>query len=117
MVMRVGPVEYAVFAFPGNRFKGEIADAIAELFASQAREHWLRVLADKDLPVAAVHDLDAARSETILASAGLLERFHGGVRGGEGLGLSGRVALRDADVSQMLSPENAAALAGRGFGG
>jgi large subunit ribosomal protein L24 len=34
-------------------------------------------------------------------------------RGGEGLGLSGRVALRDADVSQMLSPENAAALAGR----
>jgi crotonobetainyl-CoA:carnitine CoA-transferase CaiB-like acyl-CoA transferase len=50
------------------------ADAIAELFASQAREHWLRVLGDKDLPVAAVHDLDAARSETILASAGLLER-------------------------------------------
>jgi crotonobetainyl-CoA:carnitine CoA-transferase CaiB-like acyl-CoA transferase len=50
------------------------ADAIAELFAGQPREYWLRVLSDKDLPVAAVHDLDAARSETILASAGLLER-------------------------------------------
>lgn len=34
MVMRVGPVEYAVFAFPGNRFKGEIADAIGELVAN-----------------------------------------------------------------------------------
>lgn len=31
MVMRIGPVEYAVFAFPGNRFKGAIADAIEEL--------------------------------------------------------------------------------------
>jgi uncharacterized membrane protein len=29
--MRVGSVEYAVIAFPGNRFKGEIVPAIAEL--------------------------------------------------------------------------------------
>jgi hypothetical protein len=26
-----GPVEYVVIAFPGNRFKGEIVPAIAEL--------------------------------------------------------------------------------------
>lgn len=34
-------------------------------------------------------------------------------RGGEGLGLSGRIALRDADAAQMLAPENAASLTGR----
>jgi hypothetical protein len=27
----IGPVDYAVIAFPGNQFKGEIAPAIAEL--------------------------------------------------------------------------------------
>jgi Family of unknown function (DUF6325) len=27
----IGPVDYAVIAFPGNRFRGEIAPAIAEL--------------------------------------------------------------------------------------
>lgn len=27
----IGPVEYAVIAFPGNRFSGEIAPALAEL--------------------------------------------------------------------------------------
>ncbi|MET0445160.1 MAG: AsmA-like C-terminal region-containing protein, partial [Pseudorhodoplanes sp.] len=34
-------------------------------------------------------------------------------RGGEGLGLSGRIALRDADAAQMLGPDNASALTGR----
>lgn len=32
--MTIGPVEYAVFAFPGNRFTGEIAPALAELVDS-----------------------------------------------------------------------------------
>ncbi len=50
------------------------ADGIAEVFASKSRDTWLHELADKDLPVAAVHDLDGARGEAILASAGLLER-------------------------------------------
>ncbi|PRQ04031.1 Formyl-coenzyme A transferase [Enhygromyxa salina] len=49
------------------------ADAVAEHLAAQPRAEWLAMLADKDLPIAAVHDLDAARSEPILASAGLLE--------------------------------------------
>jgi alpha-methylacyl-CoA racemase len=49
------------------------ADEMAELFATQASSEWLAKLADKDLPVAAVHDLDGARSESILASSGLLE--------------------------------------------
>lgn len=50
------------------------ASEIAEVFASKTRDAWLSELANKDLPVAAVHDLDAARSEPLLASAGLLER-------------------------------------------
>jgi hypothetical protein len=29
--MAIGPVEYMVVAFPGNRFKGEIAPALADL--------------------------------------------------------------------------------------
>jgi hypothetical protein len=28
---RVGPVEYVVIGFPGNRFRGEIVPALAEL--------------------------------------------------------------------------------------
>jgi uncharacterized membrane protein len=31
----IGPVEYLVVAFPGSRFKGEIAPALAELVDSQ----------------------------------------------------------------------------------
>ena len=27
----IGPVDYAVFAFPGNQFRGEIAPALADL--------------------------------------------------------------------------------------
>ena len=27
----IGPVDYAVLAFPGNQFKGEIAPALADL--------------------------------------------------------------------------------------
>jgi uncharacterized membrane protein len=30
----IGPVDYAIVAFPGNRFKGEIAPAIADLVES-----------------------------------------------------------------------------------
>jgi crotonobetainyl-CoA:carnitine CoA-transferase CaiB-like acyl-CoA transferase len=50
------------------------ADGIAEVFASKSRDTWLSELADKNLPVAAVNDLDAARTDALLASAGLLER-------------------------------------------
>lgn len=57
----------------GERGKAA-ADGIAEVFASKTRDTWLSELAREDLPVAAVHDLDAARSESLLASAGLLER-------------------------------------------
>ena len=32
--MSIGPVEYLIVAFPGNRFKGEIVPALAELVES-----------------------------------------------------------------------------------
>lgn len=32
--MSIGPVEYGIFAFPGNEFKGEIAPALADLVDS-----------------------------------------------------------------------------------
>lgn len=50
------------------------ADGMAEVFASKSRDTWLSELASEDLPVAAVNDLDAARTDALLASAGLLER-------------------------------------------
>jgi hypothetical protein len=31
----IGPVDYAVIAFPGNRFRGEIAPALAELVENE----------------------------------------------------------------------------------
>src|SRR3990172_8719988 len=33
--MAIGPVEYMIAAFPGNKFKGEVAPALAELIDSQ----------------------------------------------------------------------------------
>lgn len=94
------------------------ADAIAEVFAGQPREHWLRLLGDKDLPIAAVHDLDAARSETILASAGLLERTpmpNGGTLSvpGPALAALGRTPSRPAP---RLGEHDAAILGEFGLG-
>lgn len=51
------------------------ADAVAELLASQPRSEWLALLANKDLPVGPVNDLDDARNDSTLASSGLLERL------------------------------------------
>ena len=50
------------------------ADEMAELFATQPLDAWLASFADKNLPIGPVHDIDAARSEPTIASAGLLER-------------------------------------------
>jgi crotonobetainyl-CoA:carnitine CoA-transferase CaiB-like acyl-CoA transferase len=63
------------------------ADAVAELLATQQRSEWLTLLADKDLPVAAVNDLDEARSDPMIASSGLLE--HTPMPGGGRLAVPG----------------------------
>ena len=59
----VGPVEYMIVAFPGNKFQGEIAPALQELVASQT----IRIIdlafvakdAEGDVAAFEVSDLDA----------------------------------------------------------
>jgi hypothetical protein len=58
----IGPVEYMIVAFPGNKFRGEIAPALAELVDSQT----VRIIdlafvakdADGDVASFEVSDLD-----------------------------------------------------------
>jgi len=69
----VGRPELAVSGLDLGQRGQATADAIAELLATQPRASWLATFAGKDLPVSPVHDLDDARSEPLLASAGLLE--------------------------------------------
>ncbi len=65
----IGPVEYLIVAFPGSRFKGEIAPALAELVDSQT----IRIIdlafvaKDEDGEVAAfeVSDLDPDVQEAL----------------------------------------------------
>jgi hypothetical protein len=47
-----GPVDYVVIAFPGNRFKGEIVPAVAELVDNDV-VRIIGVLNDEDLELAA----------------------------------------------------------------
>ncbi|EDM80739.1 Alpha-methylacyl-CoA racemase [Plesiocystis pacifica SIR-1] len=63
------------------------ADATAERFATKPVDAWMALLAPANLPVAPVHDLDAARSEALIASAGLLE--HTPMPGGGQLSVPG----------------------------
>jgi hypothetical protein len=61
--MSIGPVEYMVVAFPGNRFTGEIAPALADLVESET----IRIIdlafvskdADGNVAALELSDLDA----------------------------------------------------------
>ena len=79
--MSVGPIEYLVVAFPGNKFKGEIVPALAELVESNTIRilDLVFILKDEEGNVAAVElaDLDpedeaAAMSDISEVDAGLL---------------------------------------------
>lgn len=53
---------------------GEAAARELELaFAARERAHWLGLLGERELPVTAVHDLDAARAEALFDDGGFLE--------------------------------------------
>ena len=66
--MGIGPVEYGVVAFPGNKFKGEIAPALEDLVKSGTIRilDLAFVLKDQDGNVAGV-ELEDAGSEVMRA--------------------------------------------------
>jgi len=66
--MGIGPVEYGVVAFPGNKFKGEIAPALADLVESGTIRiiDLAFVIKDSDGNVAAV-EIEDAGSEVLRA--------------------------------------------------
>ncbi|HET9755788.1 MAG TPA: DUF6325 family protein [Candidatus Limnocylindrales bacterium] len=66
--MSIGPVEYGVVAFPGNKFKGEIAPALKELVESKTIRiiDLAFVLKDSDGEVTGV-ELEDAGSEVFRA--------------------------------------------------
>ena len=79
--MSVGPIEYLVVAFPGNKFKGEIIPALADLVESNTIRilDLVFILKDEEGNVAAIElaDLDpedeaAAMSDISEVDAGLL---------------------------------------------
>jgi len=66
--MGIGPVEYGVVAFPGNKFKGEIAPALGDLVESGTIRiiDLAFVIKDSDGNVAAV-EIEDAGSEVLRA--------------------------------------------------
>src|SRR5688572_32004540 len=70
--MGIGPVEYGVIAFPGNKFKGEIAPALEELVKSGTIRilDLAFVLKDKDGNVTGF-ELEDAGSEVMKAFGAL----------------------------------------------
>jgi uncharacterized membrane protein len=101
--MAIGPVEYMIVAFPGNKFKGEIAPALAEL----ADNGTIRIIdlafvmkdADGNVALLEVGDLDSEVGAAFAELAG----------GGEG---SGRL-LNEEDLEaagEELDPNSSAAL-------
>jgi uncharacterized membrane protein len=66
--MSIGPVEYGVVAFPGNRFKGEIAPALGDLVQSGTIRiiDLAFVIKDSDGNVAAA-EIEDAGSEVLRA--------------------------------------------------
>jgi translation initiation factor IF-2 len=81
MHMSIGPIEYVVVGFPGNKFKGEIVPALAELVENGTIRilDLVFILKDEEGNVAAVElaDLDPADEAAAMAdisevNAGLL---------------------------------------------
>ena len=61
--MALGPVEYAVIAFPGNRFNGDVVPALSELVESETIHIIDLVFVHKDadgvLTIGEIEELDA----------------------------------------------------------
>jgi uncharacterized membrane protein len=96
----IGPVEYMIVAFPGNKFRGEIAPALADLVESET----IRIIdlafvgkdADGDVVAFELSDLD----EDVQAKINTLDPQAGGL-------------LNDDDLmaaAEELEPNSSAAL-------
>jgi len=83
--MSIGPVEYMIVAFPGNKFRGDIAPALAELVKSNTINiiDLAFVMKDADSNVEALElsDLDSE----VGAAFGELEGANGGLLNEEDL--------------------------------
>jgi Family of unknown function (DUF6325) len=99
--MSIGPVDYMIVAFPGNRFKGEIIPALKELTDSDT----IRIIdlafvikdADGDAEALELSDLDSEFGSALSA-----------VLGGESGGLLNAEDL--AAAAEELEPSSSAAL-------
>jgi uncharacterized membrane protein len=96
----IGPVDYAIIAFPGNKFRGEIAPALADLVESNT----IRLIdvafvgknADGDVIALELTELDPEVQDS-------LDRL--------GIEVQGLLNEDDiADVAEALEPESSAAL-------
>jgi translation initiation factor IF-2 len=78
MHMTVGPIEYLVVAFPGNKFKGEIVPALAELVESETIRilDLVFILKDEEGNVAALElsDLDEGDEAAGMADIAEVDR-------------------------------------------
>ena len=98
--MSIGPVEYMIVGFPGNKFRGDIAPALAELVKSGTVRiiDLAFVMKDSDGSVEALElaDLDS----DVGAAFGLLEAETGGLLNQEDL----------EAAAEELEPNSSAAL-------
>ncbi len=98
--MSIGPVEFMIVAFPGNKFKGDIAPALAELVESNTINiiDLAFVMKDVDGNVEALElsDLDSE----VGAAFGVFEGVTGGLLNGEDL----------EAAAEELEPNSSAAL-------
>ena len=98
--MQLGPVEYIVVAFPGSRFTGEIAPALADLVESGT----IRVI---DLAFVSKDD----NGNTSVVELGELAPDVSAVFAAAGVSVNGLLNDKDLlDAADSLEPGNSAAL-------
>ncbi len=69
----LGLGEHAGAALDQGEAGCRAADAVAAAFATEPRGHWLALAEREGLPLSAVHDVRAARTDPYYAAAGLVE--------------------------------------------
>jgi Family of unknown function (DUF6325) len=106
MHMSIGPIEYLVVAFPGNKFKGEIIPALAELVESGTIRilDLVFIMKDEEGNVAAIElsDLDPEDEAAAMSDISDIDK---GLLNEEGIQLAAD-ALEDNSSAGLLVFEN-----------